>query len=159
MMFILRWLVILILLVFIAANLFPALIASAVQTDVVDVGQYSQLLQQLGASSVWYEIALWYGSAVLLFIAMIRLIRKTQAFWAWLLGFACYGAHWALAEQREGGVMTTLQSISLDSINPANIGPESPVPALGLIVLLLIIGILIWMIDHGDRAYWNRQLA
>lgn len=159
MMFLLRWLVILILLGFIAINLFPAVIASAVQTDVINVGGYSEELQQLGASASWYETALWYGSAVLLFIALVRLVRKTQAFWAWLLGFACYGGHWALAEQREGGVMTTLQSLTLDSIKPENVQPDSPVTALGLIVLLFIIGILIWMIDHGDRAYWNRQLA
>jgi hypothetical protein len=160
MMFLLRWPLVLILLAFIAANLFPAVITTAVHTDLFDVSKISSTLQALGQSATWWEAALWYGAALFLLIAMVRLVRQTQAFWAWLLGFACYGAHWALQlNQEQGGALAQLQSLTLDSFKPGTIGLDSLATQVLLVGGLFVVGLLIFIVDHGDRRYWNKQAA
>ncbi|MBI1251370.1 MAG: hypothetical protein GC189_07850 [Alphaproteobacteria bacterium] len=145
-MWILRWPLVLILLVYVAACVFPAAVTTLehVQIGNIDVARYSDRLSALGASATPLEAGLWYGAAVFLFIAMVRLMRRTQAFWAWLIGFALYGARWALWKQAEGG-------LTLDS--------QYPLADYAPIGVLLAVGLVILLVDGGDRAYWRRQDA
>ena len=143
-MFLLRWPLVLILLVYIAACLFPATVTTLehVQTEIVDIAQVSQTLSELGGAATPIEAGLWYGAALFLFIAMVRLIRRTQAFWVWLIGFALYGARWALWKQTEGGLQFST---------------DYPVTDYAPVGVLLTVGLLILLVDGADRAHWARQ--
>lgn len=159
-MWILRWPVVLILLVLVVGSIFPALATTAVQTDLYDFSGVSAELEALAASSTWLEAGLWYGAAAFFLIAAIRLIRRTQGFWAWLIGFALYGARWALTQQGEdGGVLATLQSIRPESFQLENLSATAPAAQVTLVAFHLIVGLLIFIIDAADRAYWDRQGA
>ena len=159
MMFLLRWPLILILLVFVAANLFPAAVTTLVQTDLFDVSTVSGTLAHLGQNASWLEAGLWYGAAVFLLIAAIRLMRQTQAFWAWLIGFGLYGAHWAINANAEGGALAAVQSLTLDSFKPGALTVDSIATEVLLLLGLFVVGLLVYVVDHGDRRYWNKQAA
>lgn len=155
---ILRWPVVLLLLILVIASLFPAAATTLVQTDLVDMTAISAELEVLAENTTWLEAGLWYGAAALFLVAAIRLIRRTQAFWAWLLGFACYGARWALTQRNEeGGVLGTVQSLSVESFKPENLSAEAPALQISLLGIVLLIGLLILLIDVIDRRFWNNQ--
>lgn len=115
------------------------------------------------AQATWLDVGLWAGAGLFFLISAIRLIRRTQAFWAWLLGFACYGARWALAQQSsEGGVLATVQGVDLNAyMQPAALAgsPDSVESQLGLLGVVLIVGLIVFVIDAFDRAHWNKQGA
>lgn len=160
MTFILRWLLILILLVFVAFSLFPAALVTLLQSH-VNIPWLSPEHTQIAVNTSPVETGLWYGAAVFLLIAMIRLVRRTQAFWAWLIGFALYGGRWALVQQEAGGLLPALQRLTVDSFRPETLGNDLTAPAaqLVLIAALLLVGLLTAIVDHGDRKYWNAQAA
>jgi len=112
------------------------------------------------AQQTWTDVGLWAGAGLLFLVSAIRLIRKTQGFWAWLIGFALYGGRWALAQQ--GSLVETVQAINPRAyLEPQTIvsnlaTPEAQVGVLGLI---LVVGLLIFVIDAADRAYWDKQGA
>jgi hypothetical protein len=145
-MWVLRWPLVLILLVYVAACVFPAGVTTLQRFDApaVEIAEVSSTLADLGAAASPLEAGLWYGAGLFLFIAMVRLIRRTQAFWMWLVGFALYGGRWALWTQQNGG-------LTLDTAYPvADFGP---------IGLLLVVGLAILAVDGADRAYWRRLEA
>ncbi|HWA01265.1 MAG TPA: hypothetical protein VG841_13220 [Caulobacterales bacterium] len=161
MLFIARWLLVLVLLVLVAASLFPAAVTTIVQNHLpVDLTAVSSQLEQLGSAATPLELGLWYAAAFFFFVAAVRLIRRTQAFWAWLLAFACYGGRWALQEQEQpGGALSTIQSLKIDDFRPENlatIGPSTQVTLLGVI---LVIGVLLLIMDIADRRFWDHQTA
>ena len=114
---------------------------------------------EIAGNSNWIETALWYGAAVFLFIATVRLIRRTQAFVTWLIGFLLYGGRWALTLQDQGGVMPAVQALTVDSFRPENITTTSTPGQLALLAALLVVGIVIFIVDHTDRKHWAAQAA
>ncbi len=162
MMFILRWPVILILLGLVAASVFPAAVGTIqaynLPIDLTPISGPSESLRELAASTTMPERILWYVAAVFFLIAAIRLIRRTQGFWMWLFGFACLGGRWALAQQyQEGGIEATVESVNVQSFAPENLATGGASAQITVLVALLILGVLIFIIDAADRAYWDKH--
>ncbi len=160
MTFILRLPAILALLALVLASLGPAFLATVVlaplPVDLSPVLSEDQIA--VVRASTWLEAGLWYGAGVLFLVAAIRLMRRTQGFWVWLLGFACYGGRWAAPQQN--GPVETIQGLDLNAyLKPEALlaTPTSPEAQLGLLGIVLIVGLLILIIDAADRAYWDRQ--
>ena len=67
----------------------------------------------------------------------------------------------AMAQQEGGGLLPKLQQLTVDSFRPETLGNDLSAPAaqLVLIAALLLVGLLIAIVDHGDRKYWNAQAA
>lgn len=110
--------------------------------------------------STWIEVGLWAGAGLFFLIAAVRLIRKTQGFWTWLIGSALYGARWALAQQ--GNFVDTVKGIDPRAyLEPQTILSDlaTPEAQVGLLGLILVVGLFIFVIDAADRSYWDRQGA
>lgn len=165
MTFILRWPAILVLLalvlVSLGAAIASALVLGGAPIDLSAALSEEQLAQIRNVS--WIEVGLWAGAGLLFLVSAIRLIRRTQGFWAWLLGFACYGGRWAFQQsQSDGGVLATVQSVDVAAYTqPAALAnaPDSAETQLGLLAVILVVGFLIFIVDAADRAYWNKQGA
>jgi hypothetical protein len=163
MTFILRWPAILVLLLLVFAS-FGAAFAGAVHLAQLPISLPMTPEQQATIAQLsWIEVGLWAGAGLFFLIAAVRLIRRTQAFWTWLIGFAFYGARWAMAQQNEaGGLVANVQSIDINAYTaPAELaantgGTEAQVGILGII---LIIGLLVFIVDAADRSYWDKQGA
>lgn len=160
MMFLLRWPLILILLAFVAFSLFPAAVVTALLNN-INVPFLSPAEADVARNSNWIEAGLWYGAAVFLLIAAIRLMRQTQAFWAWLMGFALYGARWALVQGGGANIVQSVQGLTADSFKPDTLAsdPTSAASQIALLAALLLVGLLVFIVDHGDRRYWDKQAA
>jgi hypothetical protein len=163
MTFILRWPAVLVLFALVLMALLGALAAAAGITGTeIPVAQISAVQAEANAAgaaqATWLDVGLLAGAAVFFLISAIRLIRRTQGFWTWLFGFACYGGRWAYAQGSEA--LAQIQGLNLDAYAQpqtllADLGaPESQLAILGIV---LIVGILILIIDGADRAYWERQ--
>jgi hypothetical protein len=108
----------------------------------------------------WVETGLLYGAGIFFLVSAVRLIRRTQGFWTWLLGFACYGGRWAWKQQAHGDLVGAVRGI-----NPrVYLHPQAMLGALdstesqvGLLAIILIVGLIILVIDAADRAHWDRQ--
>ncbi len=110
--------------------------------------------------STWIDVGLWAGAGLFFLIAAVRLMRKTQGFWTWLIGFALYGGRWALAQ--EGSLVDTVKGINPQAyLTPQSILSDlaTPEAQVGLLGLILVVGLLIFVIDAADRAYWDKQGA
>lgn len=109
----------------------------------------------------WIQTGLWWAAGLFFLISAIRLIRRTQGFWVWLLGFACYGGRWALAQQGDGGLMATVRSIDPNAyLNPVQLfdqAADSPEAQLGVLGIALLVGLIIFLVDLADRAYWAKH--
>lgn len=165
MTFILRWPAILVLLALVLVSLGAAIASTIVLANLlVDLTTVlaPEQIDRVSAVS-WVEVGLWYGAGLFFLISAVRLIRRTQGFWVWLLGFACYGGRWAWAQQTAGGdVVAQVQSIDINAYTqPAALAtaPDSTETQLGLLAVMLIVGLLVWIVDAADRAYWNREGA
>jgi hypothetical protein len=163
MMFFLRWPIVLILLFMAAMSAFPAALGAIatynLPVDTSILTGASNNVELWASSTTLPERILWYAAAVFFFIAAVRLIRRTQAFWMWLLGFACWGGRWALGQhEQEGGIAATLQGVaSLEAFQPDTLAQGSSGAQVGFLGFLLIIGLLIFVVDGADRDYWERQ--
>ncbi|ANP46216.1 hypothetical protein [Candidatus Viadribacter manganicus] len=163
MTFILRWPAILVLLLLVLAS-FGAAFAGTVHLAQLPIALPVTAEQQATIDQLsWIEVGLWAGAGMFFLIAAVRLIRRTQAFWTWLIGFALFGARWAIAQQNEGGgLVANVQSINVNAYTaPAELaansgGTEAQVGILGVI---LIIGLLVFIVDAADRSYWDKQGA
>ena len=164
MMFIVRWPVVLVLLGLVAACVFPALIGTIetynLPIDLSSVLAVSENLERWAESTTMPERVLWYAAGVLFFVTAVRLIRRTQGFWVWLLGFACYGARWALGQQhQEGGFAGTLSELTPDQFTPDALASGGSTAQVTFLAFMLVVGLLIFLIDAADRAHWDRQGA
>lgn len=175
MTFILRWPAILALLALVllcalgalgAAGLLAGVDAPSLGVERVDaqVAQAQAAAEQSGAAdATWIDVGLLAAAAVFFLISAIRLMRRTQGFWTWLLGFACYGGRWAWAQQQsDTGVMATLQNINLGAYaQPQVVASDltTPEAQIGLLAVVLIVGLIIFIVDAADRAYWDKQAA
>ncbi|MEZ5994315.1 MAG: hypothetical protein R3C25_01030 [Hyphomonadaceae bacterium] len=162
MTFVLRWPAILVLLALVLASFAAAFAGAAHLAQLpVDLPLSPEQQETLGRVS-WLEVGLWGGAGLFFLIAAIRLIRRTQAFWTWLIGFALYGGRWAVAQQSEGGLVATVQGINPSAYTQPGVlaqTPEAPEAQVGMLGVILIVGVLIFIIDAADRAYWDRQGA
>jgi hypothetical protein len=159
MSFILRWLLILILAAFVGQMLAAQPLLGLIQTHSgVDLTLLKTAWSGLAHHNDWVEATLWYAAAAFLLIAVIRLARRTQAFWMWLLAFAFLGARWGLSLRAvEGGAVGFLQGLTLERFQPALLVANPPLLSIVLLIKLLIIGLLILVVDHDDKAYWDRH--
>jgi hypothetical protein len=160
MLWILRWPIVLILLCLAAGSLFPAVVVTVERADLpVNLAVVSPQLTALGEGASWLEAGLWYAAGLLFLISAVRLIRRTQGFWMWLLGFALYGGRWAVTMQDQGGLVQAAQSLSVQSFMPDQLTPVSPAVQTILLAGHLLVGLIIFAIDAADRRYWDSQAA
>lgn len=165
MTFILRWPAILALFALMLLSFLGAVAAagaiSGIDLGVPELQQVQQSAEHAGAAqTTWIDVSLWIGAGLFFLIAAVRLIRKTQGFWAWLIGSALYGGRWAWAQQ--GSLVDTVKGIRPQAyLEPQSILSDlaTPEAQVGLLGLILIVGLLIFVIDAADRAYWERQAA
>ncbi len=172
MTFILRWPSILVLLALVlmciagalaAAGLIADFQAPAVGVEQVDaqVAEAQAAAAETGAASAsWIDVGLLAGAALFFLIAAVRLMRRTQGFWTWLLGFALYGGRWAYGQQ--GDLMETVRGININAyLAPQELLNDlgSPTFQVGVLGVILFVGLLIFVIDAADRSYWDKQGA
>ncbi|MDX2274169.1 MAG: hypothetical protein NW206_01865 [Hyphomonadaceae bacterium] len=165
MLFIVRWPVVLVLF---ALTLFCFLGAAAAagaltgfSTGVAQVEEAQAAAVEAGAAQAsWIEVGLLAGAGLFFMISAIRLIRRTQGFWTWLLGFALFGGRWALAQR--GELAATVQGLNVSAfLQPQAViaDPASPEAQVALLGIILVVGLLIFILDAADRAHWDKQGA
>jgi hypothetical protein len=163
MTFILRWPCVLVLLVLVGVCLLAGGGATIVLLNLpIDLSALSPAQRATLEDISWIEVGLWFAAGLFFFIAMVRLIRRTQAFWAWLLGFAAFGGRWALAQQQGGGLVETVQSVDVQTFTQPQAliaTPDGTESQVVIMAIILIVGLLTLVIDGVDRAYWERQAA
>lgn len=152
-MFLIRWPTALLLLLLALVALLGGAAATAVRLNVAQVAEISAEAQSYGESTSWLQAGLLFGAALLFFIAMIRLFRRTHGFWPWLFGFALFGGAWALTHSAGEWQSLAAQFPAFDQINTQNAG-EVALQALDQGVLplaaCLVAGLLVLVIDAID---------
>ncbi len=160
MLFIFRTLMVLVLIALAAASLFPAAIVAIDRMDLaLDLSSLSPELAALAAGATWLEAALWFAAGLLFLIASVRLVRRTEGFWVWLIGFALYSSRWAVTVEDQSGLMKSLQSVTPESFTPDQITSASPAAQLIILGAHLAVGLIILAIDVADRRYWDSHGA
>lgn len=175
MTFILRWPAILVMLALVLLCIAAALGAAGLITDFQapasgveqvdrEVAAAQIAAEETGAANAgWIDVGLLAAAAIFFLISAIRLIRRTQGFWTWLLGFAFYGGRWAWDQQNsEGGVMGTLQGVDINAYRTPQLlvsDLASPSAQVGILAIILIVGLFVFIVDAADRAHWDRQGA
>lgn len=172
MTFILRWPSILVLFAAVLLSILGAVAVAGVLTGItpppvgveqVDAGvaaAQGSAAAHGAADQTWLDVGLWAGAAIFFLISGIRLIRRTQAFWTWLIGFALFAGRWAYAQGQ--GVVDQLKTIDINSYrDPVTLwtNTDSIEAQAAVIALLLVVGIFTLIIDAADRAYWDKQGA
>jgi hypothetical protein len=163
MTFILRWPSILVLLGLSLLSIVGALAAagliSGYEAPIAQVREAQASAAETGAAeATWIDVGLLAGAGVFFLISAIRLIRRTQGFWTWLLGFACYGGRWAMAQ--EGDLLAMVRGVDLNAyLQPQVLVTDltTPEAQVGLLGLVLIVGLLVFIVDAADRAYWDKH--
>jgi di/tricarboxylate transporter len=98
----------------------------------------------------WVEIALLLLAGLMFVIAAIRLVRRTQSFLAFLLGFA------AIAGFTVVNAWLTVQADPTRAGIPGQVLEELSGPApMGVLGLMVFVGIVIFFIDRTDKAHWR----
>jgi len=152
-------LIALVLISFIGAVLATLVLAHA-PVDLSGVLSPEQKTQLAQVS--WVETGLRYAAGLFFLIAAVRLIRRTQGFWTWLLGFACHGGRWAWQQQSQGDIVSSVRRINPQVyLHPQDMlgSLDSTESQVALLAAILIVGLLILVIDAADRAHWDRQGA
>lgn len=165
MTFILRWPAVLVLFALVALCLLAAVSAGAAilgyEAPIAEVQSVQAEAVAAGAAEMtWLDVGLWGAAALFFLVAAVRLIRRTQGFWVWLLGFAAYAGRWAYQQGQD--VVAQFQAINLEVFrDPGKLLAEtgSFEVQVALLALILVIGALIAIIDGADRAYWDKQGA
>jgi len=165
---ILRWPAILALLAFVLLSALGALGAAGIltgyQAPVEQVQDMQAAAAESGAAQAsWIDVGLLAAAALFFLISSIRLMRRTQGFWTWLLGFAAFGGRWAWQQQSSDvGLVATVQGLDVNAYrNPqAILSDLSTTEAqIGLLALILIVGLIVFIVDAADRSYWDKQGA
>jgi hypothetical protein len=109
----------------------------------------------------WIEVGLWAGAGLFFLVASIRLLRRTQGFWAWLIGFGLYGGRWAMGQQDSGGLPAVTQGLTVESFQPQTLAaaPDAPAAQVSVLAIVLVVGLIIFIIDAADRSYWDKHGA
>lgn len=149
-----------------AAGLITGFEAPGLGLEQVDaqVAQAQSAAEGTGAANAtWIDVGLLAAAAIFFLISAVRLIRRTQGFWTWLLAFALYGGRWAWSQQyNEGGVMGTLQGVDINAYTQPQVlvsDLASPAAQVGILAIIVIVGIFVFIVDAADRAYWDKQGA
>ena len=172
MTFILRWPAILVLLALVlvsalgafgAAGLITGFTPPVEQVQGVVEDAQSAAAETGAANATWIDVALLAGAALFFLISSVRLMRRTQGFWTWLLGFALYGGRWAWGQQhQEGGALGTIQSVDPNAyLQPQIVASDltTPEAQIGILAVVFIVGLIVFVVDAADRAYWDKQGA
>jgi hypothetical protein len=163
MTFILRWPAILVLLALVLLSFAgAAAVAAELLNAPIALPQVQAAAAPGAAQSTWLDVGLWAFAGIFFLVCAIRLMRRTQGFWTWLLGFACYAGRWAYAEQQQHDLVAAIQAV-----NPSIYAQPQVVLAdlstfeaqLGILAVIVVVGLLIFIIDLADRAYWDKQGA
>lgn len=172
MTFILRWPAALVLLALVLLCVAGALGAAGLITDIsappsgveqvdAQVAAAQTAAAETGAADAsWIDVGLLAGAALFFLISAIRLMRRTQGFWTWLLGFALYGGRWAYGQRED--LASTVQSIDPNAyLQPQVVISDlgSPTAQVGLLAVVLIVGLFVFIVDAADRAHWDKQGA
>jgi hypothetical protein len=163
MTFILRWPAILVLFALVLLSAVGALGAAGVisgyEAPVEQVQTAQAEIATTGAAdATWLDVGLLAAAALFFLISAIRLIRKTQGFWTWLLGFACYAGLWAYNEGPS--LVDRVKALDLTVFRQPQVllnDPASLQTQIAVLALILIVGVFTFIIDAADRAYWDRQ--
>jgi hypothetical protein len=110
--------------------------------------------------STWLDVGLWAFAGIFFLVAAIRLMRRTQAFWTWLLGFACYAGRWAWAEQQHRDLVSAIQQVDpgIYAQPQVVLSDLSTFEAqLGILGVVVVVGVITFIVDLADRAYWDKQ--
>lgn len=159
-MWILRWPMALLLLLLTAVCVLGAGVITGARLDAPQVAQISAEAQTYGASAPWVQAGLMGAAALMFLIAMIRLLRRTQGFWFWLIGFALMGAAWALTHSLNEWQAIVAATPRLDSINAENaaeVGLHALDQGVAPLAIALVVGLVILIVDAADRAHWDEQ--
>lgn len=164
MTFLLRWPAILVLFALVLLSALGAVAAAGAITGfdpgVAQVQEAREAAEAAGAAqATWIEVGLWAGAAVFFLISAIRLIRRTQAFWTWLIGFALYGGRWAYA-QSGSDVVAMVRGIDPKTyLAPQALlnDPTSTEIQVAILGLVLVVGLITLVVDAADRAYWDKH--
>jgi len=175
MTFILRWPALVALLAFVLLSALGALGAAgqltgfqapAVGIEQVDtqVTEAQSAAERTGAADAgWIDVGLLAGAALFFLISAVRLMRRTQGFWTWLLGLACYGGRWAWGQVQSGNdVVATLQGLNINAYaQPQGLVRDltAPEAQVGLLAIVVVLGLVVFIVDAADRAYWDKQGA
>lgn len=163
MTFILRWPAILALLALVLLSFVGALAVGAELGNLpVALPQVQSAAESGALQSTWIDVGLWAGAGIFFLVSAIRLMRRTQGFWTWLVGFACYGGRWAWAEQQQRDVVAAVQGADYAKFAEpqALLSDLSTLEAqLGILGVIVIVGVLTFIVDAADRAYWDKQGA
>jgi hypothetical protein len=114
------------------------------------------------AQATWLDVGLWAAAAIFFLISAVRLMRRTQGFWTWLVGFACYGGRWAWAQQESGGLVSTVQNVNISAYSqPQTLLTDLSTTEgqLAILALVLVVGLIVFIVDAADRSYWDKQGA
>src|SRR5262245_18774182 len=133
------------------------------QVDTQVANAQSAAANSGAVDATWIDVGLLGAGALFYLISAIRLMRRTQGFWTWLLGFACYGGRWAWDQQQgDANVLDTLRGLNLNAyLQPQTLSNDwaAPEAQVGLLAIVLIMGLLVLIVDAADRAYWDKQGA
>lgn len=164
MTFILRWPAVVILLVLVLLSAGGALGAAGVisgyQAPIAEVQSAQAEAANSGVTdATWIDVGLLAAAALFFLISGIRLLRRTQGFWTWLLGFAAYAGRWAYSEGGQG-VVERIQAIDLSVVQTPQVLLNDPArfeTQVAVLAIILVVGIITFIVDAADRAYWDRQ--
>jgi hypothetical protein len=111
----------------------------------------------VGATS-GLEVGLSIAAMLFFVVALVRLVRRTQGFLAWLLGFVCLCALRSVA-----GIATDLGAEAPGALFARAVGnltsPELLVPNAIILGTNLVVGLAIVAIDLSDKRYWSAEAA
>ncbi len=157
-MFLLRLPVALALLALVAVSLLGAGVTTATRLEVAQIAAVSAEAEAYGQSTTWLQAGLMYAAALSFFIAMVRLLRRTHGFWPWLVGFALYGAAWALAhsiDEWSALIAATPQFGEVTAENAGQIAIQALDQGVLPLAVSLVTGLLILVIDAIDGPIEN----
>lgn len=104
------------------------------------------------------EVGLSLAALTFFVIALVRLIRRTQGFVAWLLGFLCLVALRSLAGiARDIGGMPGGELFAKMAANLQD--PSVLTDNLIILGVQLAIGVAVLVVDIHDRRYWAAERA
>jgi len=165
MTFILRWPAVLVLFALVALCVLAGVSAGAellgYAAPIAEVQSVQAEAAAAGAgAATWLDVGLWSAAAIFFLIAAIRLIRRTQGFWVWLLGFAAYAGRWAYAQGQT--VVEQLQALDVNTYRDPQAllaRPDLFEAQVAILAIILIVGVFVAIVDGADRAYWDKQGA
>lgn len=108
----------------------------------------------------WPEAALWGGAGLFFLISAIRLMRRTQAWFMWLLGFACLVGRWVLGQGGPQPALDAVQGLDVGAyLKPEDLLGDVTAPEVqvGRFGVLLLLGLIVLIVDLADRAHWKRE--